>query len=56
MSVDASLLASLEGPDPVTMLAKAVEENPDDFDSWTKLLGNMDTQVTFAIWIIIDRV
>ncbi len=48
MSVDASLLASLEGPDPVAMLTKAVEENPDDFDSWTKLLGNMDNQVAFA--------
>lgn len=47
MPIDPNLLASLEGQSPIETLSKAVEKNPDDFDSWTKLLSKLDDQVRF---------
>ena len=48
MPIDSALLASLEGPSPLETYSKAVEKNPEDFDSWTKLLALMDDQVGLA--------
>ena len=56
MSIDASLLASLEGPDPIVTLSQAVEKNPEDFDSWTKLLGKMDDQVLVSVLSVMARI
>lgn len=56
MSIDASLLASLEGPDPIVTLSQAVEKNPEDFDSWTKLLGKMDDQVLVSVPSVTTRI
>ena len=56
MSIDASLLASLEGPDPIVTLSQAVEKNREDFDSWTKLLGKMDDQVIVPVFSVTARI
>ena len=56
MSIDASLLASLEGPDPIVTLSQAVENYPEEFDSWTKLLGIMDDQVLVSVPSVTTRI
>ena len=45
MNVDNALLATLEGPNQFASLSQAVESNPEDFDSWEKLLGKLDDHV-----------
>ena len=45
MPIDTALLASLEGPNEFETLKKTVEKNPDDFSSWSDLLGKLDDQV-----------
>lgn len=55
MPIDPTLLASLEGPSPLETLSKAVEKNPDDFDSWTKLLSKLDDQVLFFVCSLFCR-
>lgn len=45
MAVDTALLATLEGPDQFQTLSQAVENNPEDFNSWTQLLSKLDEQV-----------
>lgn len=45
MPIDTALLASLEGPNEFETLKKTVEKNPDDFSSWSNLLGKLDDQV-----------
>lgn len=44
MPIDTALLASLEGPNEFETLKKTVEKNPDDFSSWSDLLGKLDDQ------------
>ena len=45
MPIDSTLLASLEGPNEFETLKSAVEKDPDDFSSWSDLLGKLDDQV-----------
>ena len=47
MAVDTALLATLEGPNQFEILSKAIESNPEDFNSWTQLLTKLDEQVAF---------
>ena len=44
MPIDSALLASLEGPNEFETLKSAVEKDPDDFSSWSDLLGKLDDQ------------